>query len=419
MNRHWILPAVLALAGGARAQDVPSNQELARRLDLLAQELEDIRLGEGLAPAIAGTPQEGLGPAASKVYRTASGVSIGGYAEAVYTHSAESRDDGSPAGKADVFDFRRAVLYFGYKFDDRWLFNSELEFEHATTGAAGEVSVEFAYLEYRRSPELNVRAGMVLVPVGFVNELHEPTTFFSADRPRTETVILPTTWRENGFGVTGTLAEVLDYRAYVLTSLDAAGFTAGGLRGGRQGGSKAKAEDLAVAGRLDWRGLPGLVAGVSLWTGETGQDLGVAARTTIYEGHAEWRWRGLRARVLGVLAAVDDVAALNTALGLTGSQGVGKELRGWYAEAGYDVLSLLDAGGTAALTPFLRYESWDTQADVPAGFLADPANDGELLTFGIAWQPIPQIIFKLDVQDEDNGAGTAIDTIHAALGLVF
>ncbi len=415
----WLLLAVLAPTPCLAAQDIPTNEELARRLDLLAQELEDVRLGEALAPPVADTPQEGLGPAASKIYRTRSGVSIGGYAEAIYTHYAESRDDGSPAGKSDTFDFLRAVFYFGYKFDDDWLFNSEIEFEHATTGQAGQASVEFAYLEYQHSPELHFRVGMVLVPMGFVNELHEPTTFLSADRPRIERVIMPSTWRENGVGVTGTLGEVLEYRVYLLTSLDAAGFTAGGLRGGRQSASKAKAEDLAAVGRVDWRGLPGVLAGVSAWTGEAGQDLGIGARTTIFEGHLEWRQRGLRFRLLGVAATVDDAAALNGALGLGGNQGIGEDLRGWYAELGYDILTLLAEGGTASLTPFLRYESWDTQATVPAGFAADPASDGEILTVGLAWQPIPQVIFKLDLQNEDNGAGTAIDTIHAAAGLVF
>src|SRR5690606_5504586 len=117
----------------------------------------------------------------------------------------------------------------------------EIEFEHASTGQGGEVSVEFAYLDYLATPHLGVRAGMVLVPMGFVNELHEPTTFLGTTRPLTESTIIPTTWRENGAGVFGDIGD-FSYRAYVINGLDAVGggssraggFSAAGLRGGRQ-----------------------------------------------------------------------------------------------------------------------------------------------------------------------------------------
>src|SRR5207245_6852458 len=127
----------------------------------------------------------------------------------------------------DLLDLERAVLYFGYKFNDRTLFNSEIEFEHAVAGEGekGEVAVEFAYVDFRATKRFGLRGGLLLVPVGFLNELHEPPIFHGALRPEVETDIIPTTWSENGLGFYG-VAGPVSYRAYLVTSLRAAGFSA-------------------------------------------------------------------------------------------------------------------------------------------------------------------------------------------------
>ncbi|HEX9794868.1 MAG TPA: hypothetical protein VGC54_12875 [Planctomycetota bacterium] len=402
--------ALFAAAAPAFAQDpapqepAPDLQEIARRLDLLAGEVAAATTGDADAPG---------------------GVSIGGYGEMLYEHFPATRDDGAPLGRNDTIDLLRAVLYFGYEFDADWHFNSEIEFEHATTGRAGEVAVEFAWLEYQALEELAFRAGLLLVPMGFLNEQHEPTTFYSARRPGTETAILPTTWRENGVMAVGELFDRLEFRAAVFTGFDAAGFSAAGLRGGRQKGSKAKAEDLAGVLRLDAEVIPGLRVGGSAWMGGSGQDLmrasgtGIGAATDLYEAHAEWRWRGLRARALGVRGSVGDVLALNRALGLGGGASIGEELEGGYLELGYDVLTLCAMQTDAALIPFARWEVYDTQAEVPAGFVRDGARDLRILTAGVAWQPAGQIVVKADWQSLENRAGTGFDQYALAVGYVF
>jgi hypothetical protein len=394
--------------------------EIERRLEVIAQELERLQLGE--AAAQADESQYGLGLAASKIYRTEKGLSIGGYGEALYQNFDSERDDGNASGRTDQADFLRAVLYFGYKFNDRFLFNSEIEFEHASTGSNGEVSAEFAYLDYLWKPEVNVRAGLLLVPMGFVNELHEPVVFLGAARPTVERVIIPSTWRENGLGLFGDLGPFA-YRTYLVNGFDATGFSAGGLRGGRQSGSQAAAEDLAWVGRLDYTGTPGFLAGLSFYTGDSGQNLedagggGIGVGTTLLEGHLEWKWRGLEVRLLGVQAELDDVAELNQVLGLTGNRSVGEELEGYYLQVGYDVLA--GRSGERALIPFARLEQFDTQAKVPVGFSRNPANDQEILTLGVAYKPIERLIFKADYQDFDNEAGTGVDQFNLALGYVF
>lgn len=409
-------------AGEGAAGD--RTAELERRIDVLAAEIERLQLGETAPRATA--PERGMGPAASKVYRTGQGLAVGGYGELLYQSFAATRDDGSPSGESDSLDLERAVVYFGYRFDDRFLFNSELEIEHARVeeGADGEAAMEFAYLDYLHRPALNLRAGLLLVPMGFLNELHEPTTFLSAQRPLSEQVVLPTTWREIGFGLFGDLGP-FTYRAYLVNGMNAAGFEAEeGLAEGKQEGSLAKAEDFAAVARLDYEGVPGLLVGGSLYSGRAGQGLTdpedgrpIGVRTTLYEGHLEWRAHGFQLRALGVRARLADVAALDRALGLAGEESVGKALDGWYVGAGYDVLSRRSGG--ASLVPFARWESLDTQAEVPAGFARDPANRRRILTLGLAFKPIDQIVLKADWQNVSNDARTGVDQFSVALGYIF
>ena len=404
---------VAALKEGSSEAD--RLAELERRLEVLAAEIEKLRIGE--AAAAADQSAYGMGPAASKIYRTERGLSIGGYGELLYQRFDSARDDGAPSGRRDTFDLQRGIFYFGYKWSDKWLLNAEVEYEHA----GEEVSLEFAYLDYLWRPEANVRAGLVLVPMGFVNELHEPTVFLGANRPSIERLIIPSTWRENGFGLFGE-AGSLSYRSYIVNGFDAAGFAASGLRGGRQNGGQALAEDFAWVGRLDYTGVPGLLVGGSAYVGSAGQDLRTAGGRSvdvgvqIFEGHAEVRWHGLQARALVVQADLDDVTDLNAALGLTGAGSVGEKLSGYYLELGYDVLA---GRGEKALIPFARFESYNTQDEVPAGFRANAANDVESLTLGLAWKPFEQIVVKTDWQDLDNAAGTGVDQFNVLLGYVF
>ena len=189
----------------------------------------------------------GLGPAASKVYQVKRGLSLGGYGEGHFSKMLPDTE-----GNQDRADALRFVLYTGYKFSDRIILNTELEVEHATTEATvtssgGEVSLEFGYLDFLGWKYLNARAGLVLMPLGFLNEIHEPVTYFGNFRPEVERVIIPTTWSDLGTGIFGQLWHPdLQYRTYITTSLNAEGFEPSGIREGRQKGNEALAEDLGL-----------------------------------------------------------------------------------------------------------------------------------------------------------------------------
>ncbi len=421
------------LAAQKAATAVNSDAQLAeleRRIDILGAEIETLKVGEAADPAEAKAERTdaryGLGVAASKVYGVKRGVSIGGYGEALYENPSGSDQNGNPSGAVDQIDFLRAVAYLGYKFDDHWVLNTEIEYEHAVAGdgAAGEVAVEFAYLDYMHSRLLNVRSGLVLVPVGLVNELHEPTVSIGARRPDVERYILPTTWRELGAGVYGD-SGVLAYRAYVTSSLDAAGFTSGGgIRGGRQKGSEAIAEDWALCGRLDYVGTPGLLVGASVFSGDAGQDKltpsgeGVDGRTSVFDVHVDWQWRGLWLRGLYAQTTISQAGLINELNGFVGDESVGNRQNGWYVQAAYDVLSFSPTS-KMSLLPYARYEEYDTQGQVPAGFARNPANDRSELTLGLAFEPIDRLIFKVGWAQRHKAAHTGVSAWNVALGYIF
>jgi hypothetical protein len=228
----------------------------------------------------------------------------------------------------------------------------------------------------------------------------------------------------NAIGAFGDVGPVA-YKLYVGESLNALGFSAAsGLRGGRQGGAKAKADDLALTGRADLVSVPGLLAGVSFFTGNTGQGLvidgkEIGARVTIADFHADYRFRGFQFRGLYTKGTIDDVAAVNKAIGLTGSKSIGETLEGWYLQGGFDLWPLLSQDASMSLTPFVRYEQLDTQKEVPAGFTKDPANDRQIFTTGIDFKPFPQIAVKIDYQNYRNEASTGVSQWNFAIGYLF
>ncbi len=406
-----------------RTEGIPDDKvkEIERKLDVLAEEIENIK-----SAAVVEEPTYemiyGQGPAASKVYLVDKGVSIGGYGEA----TAEFIEN-----QNNIADLLRAIIYVGYKYNDRIVFNSEIEFEHGLTsanadGREGVVEIEFANLNFLIKDYFNLRAGLNLVPVGIINEVHEPTTFFGVLRPDVDRFIIPTTWRDLGVGVFGQIIPGLNYRAYVLNGLDSRGFTASqGIRGGRQSGNRARINDVAFATRAEYNGIPGLVLGGSFYIGNSGQNESVDGEkigglVQIYEADAQFQWRGLEAR--GVFAWIDisDAGLINQNNGFTGNQSVGSELYGFYLEAGYNVLSLVDLGPYLEyFSPFVRYEKYNTQYKVPSGFSSDPANDRQLVTFGFSYKPIPQIVIKADYQWRDNEADTADNQFNLGIGYVF
>ncbi len=402
-------------ASSDNEQKQPDLQELQRRVELLAAEVEQLRSGEETRTTL--TPEQrrslGLGPSAAAVYERKQGVSFSGYGEMLYENFDAKTQGGIGNAPASRIDFLRAILYTGYRFNDRFLFNSEIEVEHSR-----EISVEFAYIDFKVNDNVTLRGGMLLLPMGLVNEFHEPNVFLGARRPLVEQQILPSTWRENGFGAVGAAGPV-SYRAYVVNGLNASGFSAAGLRGGRQKGAEARVADWAFAGRVDVSPAPGTFVGGGLYSGGSDQALyaGVNVGTTIGEVHGQAQIRGFDVRGLYARAMLDDVAALNRARSLVGASGIGELQQGGYAQVGYNVLS--QTARQTAVTPYYRFEKLDTHSEVPAGFTKDPSRNLTVHTFGVEVKPIPNVVLKADYQSIGNKAKTGRDQFNVALGYSF
>jgi len=399
-------------------------KNLERKTDILSQEVEKLRTNLAIPDEIKYKSAYGLGPAASKVYQVGKGLSLGGYGEANYQAIVGDK------GKAkDNADFERLVLYVGYKFTDWILFNSEIEFEHGTTGEGseekGEVSVEFAALDFFVDPRVNVRAGMVLMPMGLINQIHEPPFFFGNNRPVVDRVIIPTTWREIGVGLFGAITPNWTYTGYVINGLDAEGFNSNGIRDGRQGGSQALAENFGYVARTDYtpEAMPGVTIGGSAYLGNSGQDLEYAGQkpnvfTQLYEGHVQWKYRGLEFRTVGAWGHINDAGILSAAKGET----VGSQNYGVYTEVGYDVLPLMFRDTPQYLAPFFRYERYNTIAKAPEGWTDNPINptkDQQIFQVGLQYKPIPQVVIKADYRNFSAKEGPVPDDFNLGFGFIY
>jgi hypothetical protein len=369
-----------------------------------------------------------MGPAASSVYNVSGGLSIGGYGEANYRAFVDDAQ-----GKDNTGDILRLVTYVGYKFNDNILFNSEIEVEHSNTeemggqsgDQAGEVSVEFAYMDFLLQKEFNVRAGSVLIPMGFINEIHEPNYFYGVLRPDTERYIIPTTWNEIGAGFFGQAdaAGKLEYRTYLVNGLRASRFEDTGIREGRQAGNRALFEDVAWTGRLEYspNALKGLLVGSSFWIGGSGQGEEFdgstpTVLTTIGSAHAQYNYRQLQLRALGAWTGVQNAGDVSQQNGET----IGSRQDGWYVEAAYDILPHLVSGTRQSVAPFFRYERMDTQATVPSGYTRNSSLDKTIYTVGLSYKPIDKVVIKADYKNyEVEGPTPTADEVAVGLGFVY
>lgn len=307
-----------------------------------------------------------------------------------------------------AIDLHRFVLMVGHTFSDRLKFWSEVEVEHAFVEGGeetGEVAVEQAYVDLMINRRVNLRFGMVLVPVGIQNERHEPPTFQGVERTFVDTFVVPTTWRDAGAGLFGDLGRGFSYRAYVLPGLNAAEFSADeGIAGGRQQGATADASDPAITGRLEYR-RGGLTSGASFWRGGSGFGLirldieaptvGVSSLDARYRrGRNEWRGQWSMVNIGGA-------ADLNRALQMQSgnSPNIASRLLGAYAEAATRVSPNAWAH---EIVVFGRYELFDTQNKMPAGYLPLEQFQRSAWVLGTSYYPDPDVAFKFDYVRERN-----------------
>lgn len=329
-----------------------------------------------------------------------------GYGELHYNNTSEE-------GKNDKMDFHRMVIGWTYHFNDWIVFDGEVDFEHAAT----EMELEYAHISFLLSDAFNIRIGSMLMPVGYLNEFHEPTLFYSVERPYVQKNVIPTTWQEGGIGIFGSPHPDLNYRLYLVGGLDASKFKASsGIRKGRGKVASAKGDNLAVVGRIEYGGIPGLNLGISGYLGNAAQGDSALGDATVrmLEGDIRYRWKNLELTGLVASVNIDDTDKINTETG----QVIGKKILGWYAEVAYH-LGKLFLPEKQDLVLFLRHEQFNTHEEVTASLTADPANDRNVTTFGLAYFPVPQVAVKADLERWENEAGSDWHQFNLGVAYMF
>jgi len=414
-----VVAASLACANPAAAQSA-SEAELARRLDQLAAELAKVKAelaqlqqqrattpptAAASAATATATASAPVAAAAPVVAAQGPGLSaepatvITSYAEIAYSRPTKET-------KNTVADLGRFVLGYQHRFDDRTKVVTELEVEHAISSAddRGEVEVEQAYVERQLTREYAARAGLFLMPFGLLNENHEPTAYYGVFRNFVETAIIPSTWREGGIQIVGSYDNGLTAQAGVTTGFDLNKWDATSTEGAEsplgsihQELQFANARDLSVFGALNWRGVPGLLLGGSVFTGgATHGQSATSARVTLWDLHARYtpgRWdlSGVYSR-----GTISNTAALNAPL-VGNPTLIPKSFDGWYAQAAYKAWSNADY----SLAPFVRYEQFNTArsfADLGAGLTPDAGPTQRVTTFGANFNIGSGIVLKAEYQ---------------------
>ncbi|MBI1908712.1 MAG: hypothetical protein HYS22_00880 [Deltaproteobacteria bacterium] len=348
-------------------------------------------------------------------------LSLFGYGELHYNN---------PIGSSnDQIDFHRMVVGVGYEFTKTIRLRMELDFEHAFK----EPELEYAYIEWQPKEQFGLRGGALLVPMGVINEHHEPPLFYSVERPELYRVIIPTTWQEGGGGFFGKLPFGLSYQAYAIsmpTALQVSGTTvtsfngSTGIRSGRGHVGGAPGRDFGGAVRLEHKGLPGLRVGTSAVVGNTGQGNGAVGGglLSMMEADAKYSIEGIDLEGIFAFSHLKDAGNINAAVvaaSPTFTNFVASQMLGFYFEGAYHLFHHLMPETRHDLVLFGRYEKLDTQFSMPAGYAKNYANKRQVITAGLSYLPIPQVAIKADYTFNKNAANTGTDQFNMGLGFYY
>ncbi len=406
----WLLGAGMLVCFLAipTAHAIEGDSEMLARLESLQQQIDELKSQlahtqdqtaetdariEAVAEVIESQPA--LQPAMRK-------TTIGGYGELHYNNL----DFDDPERDLNEIDFHRFVLFFGHQFNDTTRFYSEFELEHslvADTGGStpGEVELEQAFIEFDLNRNMHSKAGLFLIPVGILNETHEPPTFYGVERNNVESIIVPSTWWEAGAALNGRWGSDWNWDLALTSGLamPTTGSNAFRVRSGRQKVAKAIASDGAITGRLRYLGIAGLQAALTVQhqfdpsqVADDGLDDG-----TLLEAHIAYQRGGFGLRALYAHWDFSGVAV----------EAAGADSQtGWYIEPSYRLNEKLGF--------YVRYE------DLEGTRGQDQFGQWEL---GFNWWPSKNVVIKFDYRMRDHDLladrGRDFNGIDLGLGYSF
>ncbi|RFP13633.1 MULTISPECIES: hypothetical protein [unclassified Duganella] len=419
MNKHLIATALAAAFLSAPFAATAGEAELLARIDKMAAELEQLKAElkasvkkteavEQRQQALASAPPPAAAPATAPVslaaveVQSAPATIFGAYGEVNYNRPSKN----ASGAQADV---RRAVIGIEHRFDQKTKMVAEFEWEHAVVSASdkGESEVEQLYVEREFGNGLRSKVGLYLIPMGLLNTNHEPTAYYGVERNFVETAIIPSTWREVGVSLSGDTAYGLTWDTGITTGFDLGKWDAAGSDGREsplgsihQEGQQAKSRDLSVHAALNWRGVPGLLVGGSIFTGKAGHKTdgftANDARITMVDLHTRYTPGRWDLSALYARGQISNTEALNETL-VGNPTPVPKSFAGWYTQAAYRLMQV----GDYTLSPFARYEQFNTAksyAAVPQGLGVAASPDEKVTTVGANLKVGEGVVLKADYQ---------------------
>jgi outer membrane murein-binding lipoprotein Lpp len=425
------------LAGQAQEADLAKRvEQLAAELDQLKAELAAQRAQATAAPRSAApspSPSPSSAPAqpmtnapvstawATPAAALAADTVFSGYGEVNYNHPVRN----ASAAQADV---RRAVIGIQHRFDEKTKVVAEFEWEHAVASAGdrGETEVEQLYVERDLASGVRARAGLFLMPVGLLNQTHEPTAYYGVERNFVETAIIPTTWREAGLGLSGEFGDGFAWDTGLTTGFDLGKWDPASGEGREsplgaihQEGQLAKSRDLSVHGALNWRGYPGLLVGGSVFSGKAGHATpdfaGNDARVTLVDLHTRLTPGAWDLSALWAYGRITNTGALNANFAGNPTP-VPSSFAGWYVQAAYKLWQNDDY----ALSPFARVESFNTArsfASQPGGLDMAAAPYERVATVGANLMVGQGVVLKADYQKFRQDK--SLDRVNLGVGFAY
>lgn len=352
---------------------------------------------------------------------------FGGYGQIDYNQPFDK--DFKQNGTLDV---HRLVLFAGYEFNSKTKFITELEFEHVS-----EVYVEQAYLNYKLFNNMSVKGGLILIPMGIINEYHEPPSFNGVERPNVDNVIVPSTWREIGLGIDGRLnLAALRYQLYVVNGFngyDGAGKFKGsnGLRSGRQKGAESYISSPNVSAKIDYYGISGLKIGLSGYFGKSqstmydGLDKNDALALTTADSSVigismigldyRYSFSGFQTRGQLIYSKFTNVDEYDLFTG----QDLGESMLGYYVDIAYDIF-YNNSSVQNELSPFFRFEKYNTHQSVVSGMTKNESYNITEMIFGFAFKMDRGAAFKADYRMYKNAGESKFNSmLNLGIGVWF
>lgn len=354
-------------------------------------------------------------------------VHISGYGQIDY-----NQDLNKNLRKNGTLDVHRLVMLFGYQYNDRTSFVTEIEFEHVK-----EVFIEQAHINYKIADGLSFRGGLILIPMGIINEFHEPPTFNGVERPNVDSKIVPTTWREIGAGFHGNLYNLsLKYQLYLVNgfaSYNGGGLIKGesGLRSGRQKGAKSIISSPNISTKVNYYGISGLNLGIAGYFGNTQSSMlhGIdktdpaklqQADSTVVGVNmvgldVSYSKKGFGIKGQLIFASLNNALEYNTFTG----KDLGSKMLGHYIELSYDLFNKSDFNWQK-LVPFIRYEKYNTHQDHYDSSLINDLYNRTDLTMGLGWWLSAGAVLKADYQILNSaGSDDSVNRINLGVGIMF